>query len=103
MCCIEDPCCSFTHVDLMDTMVLLHCRDGVALVDIDVTSGGAGMSSAGGPFGHGVPGLDTSTAEGAAIDVCGGCNCPLWKRLRSNMLVRRTLLYWRLKWMLVGT
>ena len=29
MSCIEDPCCNFAHVDLMDTVVLLHCRDDV--------------------------------------------------------------------------
>ena len=29
MCCIEDPCCNFAHMDLMDTMVLLHCCDGI--------------------------------------------------------------------------
>ena len=45
-------------------------------MDIDVTSGGAGMYSVGGPLGHGVPCLDISTAEGAAIDVCDGGNCP---------------------------
>ena len=40
-----------------------------ALVDIDLTSGGVGIYDAGGPFGLGVPCLDTSTAEGDAIEV----------------------------------
>ena len=81
-------------MDLMDTMVLLHGRDGVmifltlpfsvtycsesaaeARADIEVTWGGAGIYSAGGPFGHGVPGLGRSTAGSSAIEVCNVDDC----------------------------
>ena len=29
MCSIEDPCCSFAHVDLMDTMTPLNCHNDI--------------------------------------------------------------------------
>ena len=49
--------------------ILLLVRCCEARVDIDVTSGGAGMYSDGGPFGHGALDLDVSTAEVAGMDV----------------------------------
>ena len=31
MCCIEDPCCNFTHVNMVNTMALLHNFDHVVM------------------------------------------------------------------------